>query len=354
MGSAALSLRSLADMSRVLVLADSLDDVLESAAEHACVALGAATVSISRIDDSRDVIRTLINVGDLGPCEIRWPDNEVYPIAGDRRLTLSVREQRSQVDSLLDPDCEPTERELLLRLGKGSSVSVPIVVDAEVWGEFYATAHSVDADIFNDEAIAYAEVLAAMLASAISRVQREADLELLAFRDPLTGVFNRRALDDWAAEIFSAQPDEPTLVSVVAVDIDGLKVVNDTEGHASGDAYIRSVAHQLSSAFEHVESSMVARVGGDEFTVMVIRQLPSAVIEAVNNVCRTVTGGRRRVGVSAGVASAVVSAGCGVTPSQLFAAADRAQYVAKRSGSVTAVVAPDFHVSDDGKAQQSA
>lgn len=342
MDSPTLGLRSLADMVHLSMRAHRVDELIEFAAEHACIALGAATISISLIDEDNDVIRTLVNVGDLGPDEVRWPENEVYPISGDQRLMASLRERRSGVDSVTDPDCEPGERELLTRLGKGCSLTTPIIVDGIVWAEFYATRYVSDG-IFNDEAVAYAEVLAAILAAAVARLQREADLEDLAFHDPLTGVFNRRALDSRAAEIFTVPAGVSRCIAIVAVDIDGLKNVNDSEGHASGDRQIQVVAAALTSAFSEFDHSVVARVGGDEFNVLVADHPVGAVVHAINEVCREVASAPLAVGVSAGVAAVEITSESALQPSELFAAADHAQYVAKRSRSGLAVVSEEFH-----------
>lgn len=336
-----LGLRSLADVVHILMRAHRLNELLELAGEHACLALGAATVSISVVDESRDLVRTVINVGELGPDEVRWPDDETYSISGDQRLTSALRDRRGVVDSISDPNCTPSERALLERLGKGSSLAAPVVVDGVVWAEFYATRHETDG-AFGDEDIAYAEVLAAILAAAVSRVHREADLEDLAFHDPLTGLLNRRALDDRTAEIFDIPAGESRLVTIVAVDIDGLKVVNDTMGHAGGDRQIREVAASLTSAFSDMADCAVARVGGDEFMVVVADEPMSSVVDAINDVCLKVAAAPDAVSVSAGVAAIKVTAESRLKPSELFAAADRAQYVAKRSAAHVAVVSEEF------------
>lgn len=341
MDSATLGLRGLADMVHILMRAHRINELVELAAEHACSALGAATVSISRVDDDHDLIRTVINVGDLGPGEVRWPDDEIYQISGDQRLMSSVRERRSQVDSVTDPECEPGERELLTRLGKGCSLATPIIVDGVVWAEFYATRYESDG-VFDDEAVAYAEVLAAILAAAVARMQREADLEDLAFHDPLTGLLNRRALDDQAADVFAVPDGVSRTVTIVAVDIDGLKGVNDSEGHASGDRQIQEVAEALTRTFDKFSQSAVARVGGDEFTVMVADQSMGVVVDAINTVCREVASAPLAVGVSAGVAAAEITSDTTLNLSELFAAADHAQYIAKRSKSRVAVVSQEF------------
>lgn len=339
----ASGLQSLASMAQVLAQLHALDDIVETAADHACLALDAATVSISRVEAGQDQVRTVINAGDLAEGEERWPRDEVYPITGDRRLSSAMNELGSWVDVVDSQECDPQERELLLRLGKGCSLATAIVVDREPWGEFYATRH-IGQEPFDDESVAYCSVLVAIVASAISRVVREAALEELAFHDPLTGLFNRRALDEHAERIFDLGADEFREVAIVALDIDGLKHVNDTRGHASGDAEIRAVATCLSEAFAPYRSSVVARVGGDEFTVIVSGRDVSAVELTVNDVCAEVSTSDSAVGVSAGIAAALLTRDSPVSSTDLFAAADRAQYVAKRAGLRSAVIADEFSV----------
>jgi len=340
-GTATLGLRSLADMAHVLAQARELTELLETAAEQACEALGAATISISRIEPSGDAIRTIINVGDLAPQEDRWPDGETYLIVGDDRLTSAIHDRKSWVDSIDDPDCAERERMLLTRLGKGSSLVTAIVVDGQPWGEFYATRHHGER-VFDADAVAYAEVLVAILAAAVARAIREKTLADLAQRDPLTGLLNRRALDERAARLFEVIAGSCRSVAIVAVDIDDLKRINDTDGHATGDRCICDVASALKRAFEPFRSSAVARVGGDEFTVIVADSDPASVEAAINEVCRETSGQEPPIGVSAGLASVVITSATTLSPAALFAAADRAQYVAKRSRSTVVVVADDI------------
>lgn len=338
MSKATSGLQSLAAMAHLLADQHELDDILETAAEQARTALGAATVSISRLNDSGEDVRTLINVGDLGDGEERWPADETYPVSGLSRLTSAIRERRTFVDSIDDEGLPAEERYLLERFGKGSSLSTAIVVDGRSWGEFYATRH-IGASVFDADAVAYTDVLVAILAAAVSRAMREAGLQELAYRDPLTGLLNRRALDEHAEKLFDLDGEASREIAIVAMDIDGLKLVNDTEGHPVGDQVIRAVATALMFTFERVESSVVARVGGDEFTILVSGDDVGVMEKLVNALCRDVAEKSARIGLSAGMASVVLTPDGTESITDLFVAADKALYVAKRTRSPVVVLA---------------
>jgi diguanylate cyclase (GGDEF)-like protein len=85
---------------------------------------------------------------------------------------------------------------------------------------------------------------------------------LLAQTDPLTGVGNRRAFDD-AMQALTERDDQ---VGVVVIDLDDLKLLNDTQGHAAGDEALRLTAGAISSAVR--PKDLVSRIGGDEFVVL--------------------------------------------------------------------------------------
>ena len=107
---------------------------------------------------------------------------------------------------------------------------------------------------------------------AASRTARQ--LEHDAMVDPLTGLFNRRALDrDLRREIGRAARYGVT-VAVMVIDVDNLKVVNDTEGHLAGDRLLLSLAWSFGNVLRSVDAAY--RVGGDEFVVMLPNAAPDA------------------------------------------------------------------------------
>ncbi len=108
--------------------------------------------------------------------------------------------------------------------------------------------------------------------------------EQLARRDPLTGLSNRRALDETLAlEIARARRSTRPL-SLVLADLDGLKRVNDQLGHGAGDLYLRAAARRVTESAR--QGDVCFRWGGDEFAVV----LPEADVDGAEQVLRRVAG----------------------------------------------------------------
>ncbi|MBV8468714.1 MAG: sensor domain-containing diguanylate cyclase [Burkholderiaceae bacterium] len=174
------------------------------------------------------------------------------------------------------------------------------------------------------------ELVAAMLTSMLryelqlTQSRRHAErLAVDAQTDALTGLYNRRAWDDLLEKEEERCRRYGHPAAVVALDLNGLKLANDTLGHAAGDELIKRAAAALRSAARNVD--IVARLGGDEFGILAVE-------------CDAAGAGalRRRIDVS--LASAGVSAACGLAvrkPSEgLLAAsqaADRLMYDDKRA-----------------------
>jgi diguanylate cyclase (GGDEF)-like protein len=336
-------IRSLAAMARAVGQSNTLERLLELSAERARIALRAASVSVSRLEPGGMCVRTIVNVGDLGPREVRWPENETYEMHEFADLDLRVDAVVTWTWSLDDPELPAQERELLTELGKHCSLAAPLFVDGRLWGEFYAT-RGHGAPRFDQNDIAYLEALLAILAGAVSRASREESLAQLAYHDPLTGLQNRRALDEAATRAFSLSPGGSREIVVVAIDINGLKSINDEHGHLAGDQLIKSAATELMHSFSRLPGSLVARVGGDEFTVLVTDRPLAKVVEVADDVSRREFEYDAAAGLSCGAAGVVLTDQVELAPSDLFAAADRALYVAKRRRLRTTVVAPEIAV----------
>lgn len=173
--------------------------------------------------------------------------------------------------------------------------------------------------------------LAAHAAVAIVNLQ----LSDLSFKDPLTGVYNRRyfsaRLDEEVKRFLRS--DQP--LGLVAIDVDHFKAINDRDGHAAGDAVLTTVGQLLS--LNSRSSTVIARLGGDEFAALLVNTPRSGARAYANRVRRSIAAlpcPQGRVTISAGVATLpedVLGVGS-ISGEGLLRAADRALYQAKRAG----------------------
>jgi len=160
-------------------------------------------------------------------------------------------------------------------------------------------------------------------------------LAALSQTDPLTHLPNRRALRQHLAEEFRRSVRYGTPLSLLLVDIDGLKQVNDADGHAAGDRLIRTVADAISGGLR--QSDFGARWGGDEFAIVAPNTSMSAACASadrlIERVARERAGDRRRPAtVSVGIATFDPAEGKYADLDALTDAADDALYRAKANG----------------------
>ena len=251
-----------------------------------------------------------------------------------REFSLSLDEESAgRLLATLASDQEGTSRMPLDLVHRGRERLIPTIY------RFYPLEHPIvcgvgregasDAGMVDQVATLnrrYQESLA-QLASLTGKLRE------LATTDSLTGLFNRRAFMDraegeWTRHIRYKHP-----VGCVMLDVDHFKSINDTHGHAAGDAVLQHVGALMRASLR--TNDLSARLGGDEFVAL----MPDSTLEGayalgerllMRLLGRPLTGLEREVRVTASIGVAT-SDGC-TTLDQLFARADRALYQAKQAG----------------------
>jgi len=106
------------------------------------------------------------------------------------------------------------------------------------------------------------------IAYAMFRKCKEFELRISALRDPLTGIGNRNLFDEQAQTLLNQAKRGQERAAILFMDVDGLKAINDTHGHALGDRLLNQVATRIVGQMR--ESDVVARIGGDEFVALLM------------------------------------------------------------------------------------
>jgi diguanylate cyclase (GGDEF)-like protein/putative nucleotidyltransferase with HDIG domain len=320
-------LRALITVSSAVAAAYRFEEVLEAVGEQACKVLRASGISISRWEPEHDRMRTLSNTGDLNPGEHDRPESETWPLTAlDRMLVERGEPYVIALDHVGLPD---EEREFLERAGRGSALAAPIRFGPGVWGVLEAYS-PVGAPPFTPSHVRFAEALCAQVATAIGRAELFSRLESLAYQDPLTGLPNRRALDERLEEAVARGLASARELALLFCDLDGLKDVNDRHGHDAGDRALQAAGRALAGAAEAFPGSFTSRLGGDEFCVL----MEGYGADSARALARDAA---HRLAAAAG---GPLTFSCGVAclddehrrSADLFRAADAAQYAAKRVG----------------------
>jgi diguanylate cyclase (GGDEF)-like protein len=254
---------TLGELALTIRSATRLDDVVQAVTDASIALLGADTVRVFRIDSAHGRILVLSHVGDLGDATAQ-PPADAYLLAEYPPITVESEPGRTHAASLSDPTTSERDVVDLRALGVWASLRIPVMVPGMQWGTIYLTRRT-DRP-FTTEDIAAADVLGTLTGAAVDRLERHDELQRLALTDPMTGLANRRAVDEvmerWASDATLART-----MTVVLCDVNGLKQVNDTFGHASGDQLICETANVIATCSGLLPQAVAARIGGDEFLI---------------------------------------------------------------------------------------
>jgi two-component system cell cycle response regulator len=174
--------------------------------------------------------------------------------------------------------------------------------------------------------------------------QRNEDLDRISRTDALTGLRNRRHVEEYLAKLTSLARRNVEPIAVLVIDIDHFKSVNDTHGHDAGDAVLREVASRMLDSVRLED--LVGRWGGEEFLVVLPNTADQGAAELAERLrqvvadtpCRLADGDAVQVTISVGCAASLID-----DAGRLVRSADTAMYEAKQTGRNRVVVA----ASDD-------
>ncbi|GLW44871.1 sensor domain-containing diguanylate cyclase [Streptomyces sp. NBRC 14336] len=321
-----------------------------AAASGACRALGGSFAALSVWERDLGRLRVLVNVGERAPDEEEFPEDEAYPVHQFPEITEFLHERWAcggEPNAWVETADGPAAGRpgyvhqrvaALRRRGRGCCVVAPIVLHGRAWGELYVARRLGD-PLFERSDADFATVLAAVVAAGIAQAERLEEARRLAYTDALTGLANRRAVDGRLDRAVERHREEGVVVSLVVCDLNGLKRVNDTQGHAVGDRLLERFGSVLSLCGAMLPGALAARLGGDEFCLLAVGPPADDVVRAADELCRRAAELELGDGVACGVASTGDPIGPVRSARRLFRLADAAQYRAKAMHATKPVVA---------------
>ncbi|MGW5010287.1 diguanylate cyclase domain-containing protein [Streptomyces parvulus] len=333
-----------------MAAAHSSREAWRAAAAGACLALGGSFAALSVWERELGRLRVLVNVGRRAEDEEEFPEDESYPVHQFAEITEFLHERWAgggEPDAWVETAEGPAAGRpgyvhqrvaALRRRGRGCCVVAPIVLHGRAWGELYV-ARPVGDRVFARPDADFATVLASVVAAGIAQAERLEEVRRLAYTDALTGLANRRAVDAALDEAVERHRGEGVVVSLVVCDLNGLKRVNDTHGHAVGDRLLERFGSVLSLCGAMLPGALAARLGGDEFCLLAVGPSADEVVRAAEELCRRAAELELGDGVACGVASTQDEVGPVRSARRLFRLADAAQYRAKAERSAGPVVA---------------
>ncbi|MFJ9249338.1 diguanylate cyclase domain-containing protein [Streptomyces sp. NPDC101776] len=333
-------LAAVVELAQGMAAAHTPRESWRAAALGACRALDGSFAALSVWERELGRLRVLVNVGERAAGEEEFPDGETYPVHQFPEITEFLHErwagggepnawvETAEGPAAGSPGYCHQRVAALRRRRRGCCVVAPIVLHGRAWGELYV-ARPVGAPVFDRGDADFATVLASVVAAGIAQTERLEEARRLAFTDALTGLANRRAVDVRLDEAVERHRREGVVVSLVVCDLNGLKRVNDTRGHAVGDRLLERFGSVLSLCGAMLPGALAARLGGDEFCLLAVGPPADEVVDAATELCRRAAELELGEGVACGVASTEDPIGAVRSGRRLFRLADAAQYRAK-------------------------
>lgn len=231
-------------------------------------------------------------------------------------------------------------------IGSVATVEVPMMARGQVFGLLVLAYDGAEAFQNLKGIRRVTRALADSMSLALSNIALREKLRTQSLRDPLTGLYNRRYMEDALERYLSLAERTGAATSVVMIDLDNFKRLNDNYGHAKGDAVLRDVAGQFVGALR--PSDVVARYGGEELMVI----LPNCGVEDAAAKAEML---RMRIESLSEVHGAPISASFGVATvpetsinaADVIPMADAALYAAKNAGKNCVIAADKRSTSPD-------
>jgi diguanylate cyclase (GGDEF)-like protein len=325
-------LQALLDLSRTLSSSLELGVVLGEFTARATELTGATAAEVSTYDREQDALVMLVEYIQ-GADEITEMGGEIYRLEDFPATKRVLETQQPQQIRVANPDDDPNERALLERRGQGSLLMLPLVARGETIGMLELI--DIEDRVWDDIDVEFCQALCDIVAAAVRNARLYAEMQEMAARDKLTGLYNRRLFEEQFEGAVARALRHGEHLALLVVDFDGLKRVNDLGGHPSGDEALRTLAEALRASIR--AGDIPCRLGGDEFAAILPGSTPDDALKVAERARDTLVRlGRGRYSFSGGVARVTAA-----QPSayDVYRSADIAAYRAKAAGGAQTLLA---------------
>jgi diguanylate cyclase (GGDEF)-like protein len=319
------SYRRLADVFHDVLAEQSLDALLDRIADALAELVPHDSLTIYEADESR---RLLLPVW----ARDKWADKILADscpfgvgLTGwgvEHRESVRVNQAHLDPRTSTVPGTPEDEPEAL--------ITIPLVARDSIKGALNIYRLGDDAS-FDDDEFELAKRFGDAAALALDNAQIRARLEHQAQTDPLTGLFNHRAFHERLRQALAEASRSHDVISLLMLDIDDFKRVNDVYGHGAGDEILRSLADTLKDAVRATD--VVYRLGGEEFAIVIAARSPESAEQLANRLLERVESTEfnpaGRITISVGLARGPEHA---MNPRELIACAEAAMMTAKARG----------------------
>jgi|TARA_R100000501_G_scaffold10060_2_gene19887 diguanylate cyclase (GGDEF)-like protein len=273
-------------------------------------------------------------------------DTSLAEFAPTKCWALRRGQQHHVTDAATDVTCEHLTKEVT-----AGYICVPLIAQGETVGLLYLESTGEEGGDDQRRELEDMRVLCENLALALVNLRLRESLRHQSLRDPLTGLHNRRYLDETIDLEFAKSRRNQVPVSLIMADIDHFKHVNDTHGHDAGDYILRKIAACLSANIR--KGDVACRFGGEEFVILLPGLNHQEALERAEILREQIStlpikSAECEVGQVTASFGVATFAGGEETPADVIKSADHALYEAKsagrdrvRSTNVLDIVAPD-------------
>jgi diguanylate cyclase (GGDEF)-like protein len=316
-------LQALLDVSHKLSSTLELSEVLRAFANQATELTGATAAEISFWDHERDELIMLVEYLE-GSNEITEEGGQIYRLAEFPATKRVLQTQEPIQIRVSNESDDPAERALLAARGQGALLMLPLICGGETIGMMEIVDRTDRA--FDAADVDFCQALCNVVAPAVQNAILYREMKELAARDKLTGLYNRRLFEEQFDAAVARSQRNGEQLSLLVVDLDGLKRINDLGGHPAGDEALRALADSLCESCR--AGDIPCRLGGDEFAIILAGANPDDAIKVAERAQEALVQ-RGPYSFSGGVARAATNLGSSY---DLYRSADIAAYRAKAAG----------------------